>query len=357
MPSSAARRAALPVTSIGAPGPAAAVYCPSAVCLLSAHRLPAASPMPDVPVVPAAVTAHRLRPALDGDCRQLDGRAGALACYVGGPAQGAPLLLVHSLNAAASAFEMKPIYDWATAQGRRVYAPDLPGFGRSARGARNYTIRLFTDAVHDVLAHIADEQGTRPVDGVALSLGSEFAARAVVEAPSCWRTLTMITPTGFMRGSDRLVGPAEASREVPGLHAAFNNALWGQGVFDLLVSRRSIRYFMRRTFGTTGPDSEPADALIDYAYDTAHQPGARHAPFAFVSARLFSRDVRRLYEQLALPVWVPHATRGDFRDFSTAGWARQRANWRFTPLPTGAMPHWEQPARFLPLLADFLPGD
>lgn len=287
-----------------------------------------------------------LPPALAGECIRLDGAAGPLACYVGGPRDGAPTLLIHSVNAAASAYEVKPAYDWAVAQGRRVYAPDLPGFGRSLRGARDYTIRLYTDAVHDVLRHIASDLGAAPLDALGLSLGSEFVARAATESPARFRTLTLVTPTGFMRGNARRTGAPQSSLEVPGLRGAFDNRLWGQPLFDLLVSRRSVRFFMRRTFGTHGGGVEPPADLIDYAYASAHQPGARHAPYAFVSARLFARDIRCVYDALAHPVWVPHATRGDFRDFSDAEPLRSRANWTFTPMATGAMPFWEQPAEF-----------
>jgi pimeloyl-ACP methyl ester carboxylesterase len=300
--------------------------------------------------------ASTLAPALAGDCIALDGGAGALACYVGGPPDGAPLLLVHSINAAASAFEIKPVYDWAVAQGRRVYAPDLPGFGRSPRGPRDYTIRLYTDAVHQGLQHAGRAHGAAAVDVLGLSLGSEFVARAAVEAPQRVRTLTLVTPTGFMRGNARRTGAPQTSLEVPGLRGAFDNRLWGQPLFDLLVSRRSVRYFMRRTFGTQHGGVEPPAGLIDYAYASAHQPGARHAPYAFVSARLFARDIRRVYEALTQPVWVPHATRGDFRDFSDAEPLRSRPNWIFTPMPTGAMPFWEQPQPFMRAFAAVLAG-
>lgn len=291
-----------------------------------------------------------LPPAVSGERRTLNGRAGRITCYVDGDRTGAPLLLIHSINAAASVYELKPVYEWAAADGRRVYAPDLPGFGLSERGAREYSIRLYTDAVHDALDHIAAESGPGAVDAVALSLGCEFLARAAMETPKRVRSLALINPTGFSRGSDRMRSAPGTSREVPGIHAAFNNGLWGQAIFDLLVSRRSVHYFMRRTFGsdTVGPD------LIDYAYLPAHQPGARHAPYAFLSARLFSRDIRNVYEALTQPVWVPHGTRGDFRDFSEAGWAQARANWRFTPMATGAMPHFEQPAAFMTALQAFL---
>jgi pimeloyl-ACP methyl ester carboxylesterase len=277
-----------------------------------------------------------------------------MTCYVGGPSDGAPLLLVHSINAAASAYEMKPIYEWAVAHGWRVFAPDLPGFGLSDRSARDYSIRLYTDAVHDVLGLIAAECGSAPLDAAALSLGSEFLARAATEAPDRFRTLTLITPTGFSRGSERMRAAPGSSREVPGVHVAFNGALagplWGQRLFDLLVTRASIGFFLRKTNGS--PQVDPG--LWDYAYQTTHQPGARHAPFAFLSARLFARDIRSVYEQLTLPVWVPHATRGDFCDFSETAWATARGNWTFTPMPTGAMPHFEHSAQFTAQFAAFL---
>jgi pimeloyl-ACP methyl ester carboxylesterase len=304
--------------------------------------------------MPSATESTDLPPAVDGEPRTLNGAAGRVVCYVGGPRGGAPLLLVHSVNAAASAYEVKPVYEWAVARGRRVFAPDLPGFGLSDRSAREYTIRLYTDAVHDVLGLIAVDSGTAPVDALAVSLGCEFTARAAAEAPDRFRTLALVTPTGFARGSGRLRAAPGSSREVPGIHAAFNGALagplWGQALFDLLVSRRSIRFFLQKTNG--GKDVDPG--LWDYAYRTSHQPGARHAPFAFLSARLFARDIRTVYEQLHLPVWVPHATRGDFSDFSDAGWAQARGNWTFAPMPTGAMPHFEQPQAFVAAYEAFL---
>src|SRR5512141_2005525 len=66
--------------------------------------------------------------ALTGKRRTFSGRAGRLSYYVGG--EGAPLLLIHSVNASASAYEVLPIYEHFRPR-RRVYAVDLPGFGFS----------------------------------------------------------------------------------------------------------------------------------------------------------------------------------------------------------------------------------
>lgn len=293
------------------------------------------------------MTGTCLPPALPGEHRELHGRAGRLGAYVAG--SGPPMLLVHSINAAGSAYEVRPVFLHAMAA-RRVWAVDLPGFGTSDRSDRHYDIELYVAAVHDALDAIAAETGGTPVDCLAVSLGCEFVARAIVQRPERARTLTMVTPTGFSRSYAGEPGLSGRTREVPGLHAFFTVPLWSRGFFDLLVSRRSIRYFLRRTYGSAEIDEE----LVEYDYLTTHQPGARHAPYAFVSGRLFSSDIRRVFEALALPVWVPHATRGDFCDFSAAGWARQRPNWRFDALPTGALPHFERPAEFMTLLDRFL---
>ncbi|ACI99474.1 alpha/beta fold hydrolase [Rhodospirillum centenum] len=293
-----------------------------------------------------------LPPAVAGDFRETVGRAGRLGFYVGGPMPGDgehPLLLIHSINAAGSAYEVRPIFERAV-RTRRVFAVDLPGFGRSDRSDRRYDPRLYTDAVHEMLDVIAAEHGMRPVDVLALSLSSEFAARATAERPERVRTLTLVTPTGFSRPESRVMRVPGGTREVPGLYAALSVRLWSQGLYDLLVKPRSIRYFLKRTWGADHFD----EGLADYDDLTTHQPGARFAPLAFLSGRLFSADIRLVYEKLALPVWVPHATRGDFQNFSGAGWARNLPNWHFQPCPTGALPHFEMPDVFMADLYRFL---
>src|SRR5215212_3887006 len=138
-----------------------------------------------------------LPPALDAERRELDGRAGRLNYYVAG--SGQPLLLIHSINAAASAYEMRPLFEHYRAS-RRVYALDLPGFGFSDRTARDYTPRLYVDAILDMLDEIKRESGVSSLDVLALSLGAEFLARAASEHPNRFSTLALVSPTGFGKG-------------------------------------------------------------------------------------------------------------------------------------------------------------
>jgi pimeloyl-ACP methyl ester carboxylesterase len=280
-----------------------------------------------------------LPPALSGERREFEGkRAGRLSFYLEG--DGPPLLLLHSINAAGSAYEVGPLFE--RLRGRRLYAPDLPGFGFSDRSNRAYHLRLYVDAVHDMLDVIAAEAGPVPIDAMALSLTSEFLARAATERPERFRSLALVTPTGFEKGANTRRGPEGSAREIPGLHRVLTVPIWGQALFDGLASRASIRYFLQRTFGS----KQVPEDLVDYDYLTTHRPGAKNAPFAFLSGRLFSADIRTVYENLNLPVFVGHGTKGDFQDFSEAGWTETRPNWRFKAYDTGALVHFERPDLF-----------
>ncbi|GGK21694.1 alpha/beta fold hydrolase [Salinarimonas ramus] len=287
-----------------------------------------------------------LTPAVSGERRETARRSGRLSYYVAG--EGAPLLLIHSINAAASAYEMRPLHE-RLATSRRVYTVDLPGYGFSDRSARTYDIRLFTNAVLDMVDVIREAHGPRAIDAVALSLSCEFLARAAREVPDAFASLAFVTPTGFAKGSHRKRGTPETSMRIPGMRG-FLNAPWGRGLYRLLTSERSIRYFLQRTFGRKDVPAE----MVAYDWRSTRQPGAEHAPFAFLSGELFARDVRDLYEDLDLPIYVLHGTKGDFRDFSEANWAIARKNWLFSAFDTGALVHWEKPEEFLGAYERFL---
>jgi pimeloyl-ACP methyl ester carboxylesterase len=136
-----------------------------------------------------------LTPAIDAERRSFVGlSAGQLSYYVAREATGRPLVLLHSINAAASAYEMRPLFEAYRGQ-RPVYALDFPGYGFSQRGERAYTPALFTAAIEDLLQSQVREDAA--VDLIALSLGSEFAARAALELGGRIRSLALISPTGF----------------------------------------------------------------------------------------------------------------------------------------------------------------
>jgi hypothetical protein len=80
------------------------------------------------------------------------------------------------------------------------------------------------------------------------------------------------------------------------------------------------------------------EGLWKYCLMTAAQPGALHAPLAFLSAALFSADINRLYESLTPPVWMVHGDRGDFVDYRRESTVAGRPGWSFRTMQTGALP-------------------
>jgi pimeloyl-ACP methyl ester carboxylesterase len=285
-----------------------------------------------------------------------DGRVGRITCYgdVSPSIDSAlpPLLLVHSINAAATAYEMKPLFDHY--RGRRaVYALDLPGFGLSDRSERAYTPRLMTDAIVLAIGDIRRRHGDAPVDLVALSLSCEFAARAATEMPNAFRTVALISPTGLTKRAESAAqasGSPDQTRAIPWLHSLLNVALWKRGFFAALTSRAGIRFFLQKTFGSKQID----EGLFDYDYITTHQPGAENAPYYFVSGYLFSAKALNLYRALAMPVWMAHGVRGDFVDYEGKRQVEGLPNWSIEVFETGALPHFEQPQKFLAAYEDFV---
>jgi pimeloyl-ACP methyl ester carboxylesterase len=279
-----------------------------------------------------------LPPAVSGERFEFDSAAGRLSAYVAG--QGPPLLLVHTVNAAASAAEVRPLYEHFRAT-RTVFAVDLPGYGFSDRSLRAYTPRLMTDALLAMAAQIGRRCGAVAIDALAVSLSCEFLARAAVEQPALWRSLALVSPTGF-NGTKPRRGPPGSTLGMPWLLATLRGPGWGGALFRGLTRPAVVRYFLRRTFGADEIDEE----MWRYAVLTAAEPGAEHAPLHFLSAGLFSADSASLYEQLRLPVWMSHGVRGDFTDYRGKTTVQGRANWRFSVMPTGALPYFELPAPF-----------
>lgn len=275
-------------------------------------------------------------------------RCGDLALFEAG--QGAPVLLVHSINAAASAAEWQPTID-SLAATRRVFAIDLPGYGHSLRSERDYTPRLMTDALHRAQAEIGRlcGPGAAPLDAVALSLGCEFLARAASEQPQHWGRLALVSPTGLM-GTKARRGPPLSVRGSPALHRLLSRGPWAQALFDALTRPAVVRYFLRRTVGGPAIDA----ALAQAAIDSSRAPGARHAPLAFLSGMLFSADITTVYEALTQPVWVAHGVRGDFTDYRGLAAFSGRPNWQVQVFDSGALPQFDQAPAFHAGLQAFL---
>lgn len=288
-----------------------------------------------------------LGPSMGMEGRKVPTSAGDLFVYEDTKGEGAPVVLVHSVNAAASSYEMRPLFELLLGR-KPVLAFDLPGFGRSERGPREYNRELYRAAVLAMIDRAAQRRGG-PVHVVALSLGCEFAAAAALERPESVLSLTMISPTGLGSSRARMQENAKSGRSERALRA-LSIPLVGAPLYAALASRPSIHYFLSKSF--FGPVDE---GLERYAYASAHQIGARYAPLAFLSGALFDPEVTsQVYEKLSCPVLVIH-DEDAYTDFtrlpemvrSSPAWVAARVE------PTRGLPHFEKPEQTLLALKTF----
>jgi hypothetical protein len=129
----------------------------------------------------------------------------------------------------------------------------------------------------------------------------------------------------------------------------------GAAAFALVSSRPSINYYLGQSFV-----GKPVPAVIDYAYATSHQPGARYAPLTFLSMQLFTRDApARLYALLpaSLPV-LAIADRDPYVTFERlAGFVAAHPNWRYEKLaPHLGLPQWGRLPELVAALDRFWAG-
>jgi pimeloyl-ACP methyl ester carboxylesterase len=272
-----------------------------------------------------------LPPAVDAARHDLaTEHGGRIHYYVDTSGTGRPLLLIHSINAAPSTFEMKPLFERYRSQ-RPVYALDLPGFGHSERSDRRYSPTLFANAILEVLEKVIG----KPCDLIAFSLGCEFAAQVAITRPDLVESLVLISPTGF--SARRLPKGETAERAYKVLRVPVLN----DGLFSLLTSRPSIRFFYKQAFhGTIPPE------LIDYAYATSHQPGAKYAPLYFLSGQLFTQNAREtLYAKVTQPVLVLYDRDPNIDFHELPDFLGRHSQWRAERVePTRGLPQWERPA-------------
>ena len=209
--------------------------------------------------------------ALGGETRYYRWNGYDLAYTVAG--EGEPLLLVHGIYAGASSFEFRKNFD-ELSQNFRVYALDLLGCGLSERPRRRYQPEDITSQVEDF---VRDDIGA-PAHLVVSSLSAALCMPAAVRSPRLFEKLVFICPTGYATLGERsgLLGDA--------IYGLFRTPVIGDSLYHAIVSRRGIRFYLRRM--SYHSPKFVTDELVESYYRISHQPGAKYFPAAFASGKL-----------------------------------------------------------------------
>jgi len=104
---------------------------------------------------------------------------------------GPPLVLVHGLGSSASVefyYNLEPL-----AAHHRVFAIDLPGFGRSDKPVLAYTIDLFVRAVSDLMA----SEGIERAAVMGVSMGGRVALGLALDSPEKVERLVLVDALGI----------------------------------------------------------------------------------------------------------------------------------------------------------------
>ena len=272
--------------------------------------------------------------------------SGPLTVYQDRGGSGRPVVLIHSINAAASSYEMRPLFQYFRGK-RPVFSLDLPGFGFSARSNIEYAPDIYVNAILTML----QELNLGPADVIALSLGSEFAAEAARRRPELFNSLTLISPSGMMQRGDTNTSQVASTLGLDGVaYPLLSFRLWARPFYDLLTTSRSIAWFLQRSF--VGPIP---DGMVNYCVSTSHQPGAEHAPLYFVSGKLFTPNaLDRIYRQVKTPTLVIYDRDPYVRFDRLPELLASNNAWQATRIsPSMGLPHWEKTEVTIEALENF----
>lgn len=206
-----------------------------------------------------------LQPAMSGDARTFRWRGMDVDYADIGDPTDPDLVLLHSIHAAASNWEFRPIAE-RLAEDYHVLAPDFPGFGRSDRPPLMYSGSLYTAFVADFIEAVADEPRC-----LASSLSAAYLAEAAERADV--GPLVLICPTTTTTGVRQSM-----------IRSAYRSPLVGTAIHNLVASRPALEYFFRE-YAVLNPAVLGADNL-EYLWQTSHQPGAKYPVASFVSGFL-----------------------------------------------------------------------
>jgi pimeloyl-ACP methyl ester carboxylesterase len=205
--------------------------------------------------------------------------------------QGPAIILLHGIYAGASSFEFRRVFA-PLARQFRVFAPDLPGFGLSAREPRAYHPDLYVDFIHDFTRQVAGG-ADHPVHLIASSLACAFAIEAAADRADLFDRLVLIEPAGIQELARR---PGTGQQLLGGL---LRMPVLGTALYNALVSRSGLRYYLARQVYLR-PD-EVTDDMIDTYYAMSHQPNARYAAASFIAGAL-NLDIGEIFELLPQPI-------------------------------------------------------
>lgn len=308
------------------------------------------------PAVASAVIRRRAEPPQAprwGRARRYAGQAGEIVFQelghrradAGQGGNAAPVVLLHALGPGYDSQQWRAAAE-ILAEGRAVYVPDLPGWGRSQRPRGHAPApHLYVAALEDFLTEVVRE----PAVLVAAGHAAPYAVRVAVENPRALRALGLVCPVG-LAGADGK--PAH-----PFVGRLLGLPVLKDTVLDLLTGRSALEHHLRREV-YAAPERVDA-ALLDHHYRASHLPRARAIYAAWLRGELWN-EVGEELAQIQAPVWLAWGRSATEPPVERADLWLRRLPVGGTEIDilegSGSLPHAETPAVFTRALERFLAG-
>src|SRR5216684_3593130 len=287
-------------------------------------------------------TPQRLESPLPGESHYYKWKHSFIFYKVLGAPEAPPLLLLHTPELAASAYEMRKIIE-PLAQSYRVYAPDLIGFGLSDRPNIDYSADTYVTLCRDFLTDVVKQPATM----VASRISCNYAIATAATTPDLCDRLVLISPVSLEGGQEQASLLPLRNTKIAFVRV-WHGLLQAAPVKWLLYPMLSTRFALRSSL--VKQHSPISDIDLDYFYATTHQMGAEHASMALL-ARNLEQDISQQFEMIQQPTLVIWGARG-LNDSRHIG-SQQDVSWmkthtRLALLPdAGLAVHEEQPSRVI----------
>jgi pimeloyl-ACP methyl ester carboxylesterase len=269
----------------------------------------------------------------------------------GGRADGPAVVLVHGLGGSHLNWDL---FAPLLTPHARVWALDLPGFGRSEPAGRTASVPANVAVVQRFLTEVVGE----PAVLVGNSMGGMISILAAGERPAAVTGLVLLDPAvpGPRRALDPVVAMMFALYAVPFVGERF---LWWRRTRQSAVAR--VREMLQLC--GVDPDALPAEVIDRSVTLLEERQDVEGMDQAFLAAarsllRLLvdPRRYRRAMAGLVMPVLLVHGDRDRLVPVASArDIARRHPRWRYLELAgVGHVPQLQVPERLAPEVTGFL---
>ncbi len=269
---------------------------------------------------------------------------GQMIYHEGGtPGAGLTLVFIHNVGVGASSYEWSKVYP-ALAEGHRILAVDLLGFGESERPKAKLTATDYAAALAEFVGTLCGEEISRPVI-VARGLGAGFAALMAARHPEIVGRLILWMPSGEANVPALL----NLASRVPTLNSFIYR--------NRLARRATIRARFAAKGAFVDPSAVSHEAVEMHAI-CAQQYQADYAIFRLMQGKM-SFDLDARWRELQTPVTLLCPEQASAR--STADARRLQTLNRLCSLRmvpgAGPFAPLEAPAAVVEVLRDELQGE